>query len=85
MVAIGHEKRGRSSVVERHVANVNVVSSSLIARFYAVWLTPDDRSYCSGPADGGQVAVRLNAPFFRDCSVATSAATVSFFFVALSF
>ena len=26
-------KCGRSSVVERHVANVNVVSSSLIARF----------------------------------------------------
>ncbi len=25
---------GRSSVVERHVANVNVVSSSLIARFF---------------------------------------------------
>ncbi len=25
--------RGRSSVVERHVANVNVVSSNLIARF----------------------------------------------------
>ena len=24
---------GRSSVVERHVANVNVVSSNLIARF----------------------------------------------------
>ncbi len=25
---------GRSSVVERHVANVNVVSSNLIARFF---------------------------------------------------
>jgi hypothetical protein len=28
-----YEICGRSSVVERHVANVNVVSSSLIARF----------------------------------------------------
>ena len=28
--------RGRSSAVERHVANVNVVSSNLIARF--LWL-----------------------------------------------
>ena len=30
-------ERGCSSVVERHVANVNVVSSTLITRF---WMTP---------------------------------------------
>jgi hypothetical protein len=32
----GGGNRGRSSVVERHVANVNVVSSNLIARFYTI-------------------------------------------------
>ena len=40
-------KCGRSSVVERHVANVNVVSSNLIARFRRSF--PKDRApitYC---------------------------------------
>ncbi len=41
---------GRSSVVERHVANVNVVSSNLIARFIrGVGSVCGDRPGRAGP------------------------------------